>query len=143
MAQVYRTNLRRDRRRSLPVMSVTLGEVTYTTRDWSLGGLALQGADPLLEDGETVEGHVAEEGGAPHRFAAVVVRHDPEGDVVALKFTELAPSTFAFLERLQTRARLPEGSSGPPEETAPPEETGSPEGTGSPEETGPPEETGG
>lgn len=104
MAQIYQRDLRRDRRRTLPVLYVSIAGVTYSTRDWSLGGLALHGADPLLVDGETVEGHMTdrEQDGMPHAFAALVVRHDPEADVVALNFTELAPDAFAFLENLQT-----------------------------------------
>jgi len=38
-------------------------------------------------------------------FAGRVVRHDPVTDVVALRFAELAPEAFVFLERLQTTGR--------------------------------------
>lgn len=103
MAQIYRSDQRRDRRRTLPVLVVRIGEVAYRTRDWSLGGVALAGADPLLPDGADVEGHLMTgEGDPPYRFAGRVVRHDPRTDVVGLRFAELAPDAFALLERLQT-----------------------------------------
>lgn len=103
MAQIYRSDQRRDRRRTLPVLIVRIDGVEYRTRDWSLGGLSLAGADPLLPNGADVDGQVsAEADGTPRRFAGRVVRHDPATDVVALRFAELAPDTFAFLERLQT-----------------------------------------
>lgn len=103
MAQIYQSDQRRDRRRTLPVLIVRIDDVEYRTHDWSLGGLALAGADPLLPDGAEVEGHLlAAEAATPYRFVARVVRHDAEADVVGLRFAELAPDAFAFLERLQT-----------------------------------------
>jgi len=106
MAQIYQSDQRRDRRRTLPVLIVRIDDVEYRTRDWSLGGLSLAAADPLLPDGAEVDGHLlAEDDDTPHRFAGRVVRHDPVTDVVALRFAELAPEAFVFLERLQTTGR--------------------------------------
>ncbi len=102
MAQVFRRNLRRDYRRRMPQLTVCLdGDATYSTRNWSLGGMALSGFSERLEIGTDVAGQLrpALYGGPWMGFAARVVRIEIPV-LIALQFTELSPSAFTFLERL-------------------------------------------
>jgi len=107
MGQIYRGNLRRDVRHDHPVLLVTVGETTYRTTDWSLGGVALVGVDPGLAVDQDVQGFLAAEP-TPDRivaFMATVVRVDPEAGLTALKFRDLSASGFAFLEGLLASAQ--------------------------------------
>ena len=104
-------NRRRDVRRVLPVLSVQLGEHTYPTRDWSLGGFALTGVSYLgrpLEVGEAIQGQLGhpEDGMLEDAtFTAEVRRVAENGDLVGCQYTQLTTEAFTFLERLMRRAQ--------------------------------------
>jgi len=107
MVQIYRGNQRRDVRHDHAVLLVTIGETTYRSTDWSLGGIALVGTDAALPEGADVQGFLAAEP-APDRivaFLARVVRVDPGTDVTALRFRDLSAAGFAFLEGLTASAQ--------------------------------------
>ena len=96
---------RRDVRRARPKLMVAVCGLRLTTRDWSLGGLALEvgrRAVRRLGLGDEVRGTLADDvAGTPERpFTATVVRRDRVGGIVALRFCHLPGETFTMLERL-------------------------------------------
>ena len=105
MAQVIKKNRRRDHRRGGPHLSVQLtdGEV-FITRDWSLGGLRIDGLATTRQPGEPVVGslrHGAADG-SWHRFIGSVVRIDGD-EAVSIKFEDLSPGGFELLQSLLRR----------------------------------------
>ena len=105
MAQVIKRNRRRDYRRDGPNLSVQLaaGDV-FVTRDWSLGGLRIDGLATTRQPGEPVVGalrHGAADG-PWHRFVGSVVRIDGH-DAVSIKFEDLSPGGFELLQSLLCR----------------------------------------
>lgn len=119
-------NRRKDVRRAFPQLFVQVGKIIYRTKDWSLGGMALCDALSLVEGAGTgigceVKGHFGlEEAHLPCPFRAVVIRADREAGLVAIRFLELRPDSFTFIERLLRRAQ-PVPPEPPPPEAAPPE----------------------
>ena len=106
-------NRRKDIRRALPVLVIQLGDLTFPTRDWSLGGFALTGATYLgrpLEIGEVITGKLGrpEEGiQEDAAFHAEVRRFAENGDLAGCRYTQLTTEAFTFLERLMRRAQPP------------------------------------
>ena len=98
-------NRRRDIRRARPALLVAVCDLRLTTRDWSLGGLALEvgrAAAARLKLGDEVVGTIlldADEG-PDMPFTASVVRCDRVSGIAALRFCSLPGETFAMLERL-------------------------------------------
>jgi hypothetical protein len=105
MAQVIKRNRRRNYRRDLPHLSVQLtgGEV-FITRDWSLGGLRIDGLATTRQPGEPVVGSLRHGAAntAWHRFIGSVVRIDGD-DTVAIRFEDLSPGCFELLQSLLRR----------------------------------------
>jgi hypothetical protein len=102
MAQVIKRNRRRNHRRHLPHLSVQVsaGEV-FITRDWSLGGLRIDGLATTRQPGEPVVGSLRH-GAANtpwHRFIGSVVRID-EDQTVSIRFEDLSPGCFELLQSL-------------------------------------------
>lgn len=101
MPQVIKTNRRRNQRRVLPHLSVQLtdGEV-FITRDWSLGGLKIDGLATERQPGEPVVGSICHgaENTPWYRFIGTVVRIDDE--TVAIKFNDMSPGCFELLQGL-------------------------------------------
>ena len=107
-------NRRRDVRRELPQLTIQFGAVKHATRDWSLGGFALRDVGQgsrIFEPEDEVSGIFAvQDGDSGYRFTASVVRASHDTGVVAFRFLELAPDSFAVLERLLLRAQPVPGS---------------------------------
>lgn len=102
MAQIFRTNRRRDQRRPRPKLAVRLGrDELYHTRDWSLGGLALQGAVGRFSVGEVIKGDMrgAVGDGQWYAFTAEVVRVEHGSGVAGLAFKGLSTEAYDFLEQ--------------------------------------------
>ena len=98
-------NRRRDIRRARPTLLVAVCDLRLTTRDWSLGGLALEVGRTVaarLKLGDEVVGTISSDGvEAPEMpFTASVVRRDRVSGIVALRFCDLPGETFTMLERL-------------------------------------------
>jgi hypothetical protein len=82
---------RRDRRYSLPVLSVVSGGDEYPTKDWSLGGFLLQAA-PAVDVGGRIVGHLKIEGNdESFAFTAEAVRRDDEAHTLACRFIDPSP----------------------------------------------------
>lgn len=100
-------NDRRDRRVTVPVISLRIAGQRYTTRDWSLGGFLIDGYAGTLNTGERFEvegiGPGAEGTVYPLTVPSEVVR--VEGDKLAARFEVLPPSAFDILEGLMMRRR--------------------------------------
>lgn len=92
-----RHEARRDRRYTLPPVTVTLGSGAYATSNWSLGGLLLPpGIDLAL--GASVGGNLTlPDGSATHVFTAEVVRCDADG--IGLRFAEPSEELVGALDR--------------------------------------------
>lgn len=102
MAQIFRANRRRDQRRPLPRLAVRLDQdELYQTRDWSLGGLALQGAVGRFTIGDVVNGVMrgAVGEGRWYGFTAEVVRVERGSGVAGLAFKGLSTEAYDFLEQ--------------------------------------------
>ncbi len=102
MAQVFRTNRRRDQRRPRPQLAVRLArDEIYHTRDWSLGGLALQGPVGRFTIGDLIQGDMR--GGIGegqwYGFTAEVVRLERGAGIAGLAFKGLSAEAYAFLEQ--------------------------------------------
>jgi hypothetical protein len=110
MAQRISMNRRRNYRRPIPQLAVTLkglGDTRYT-KDWSLGGIALIGPVEGLEVGSQVEGEIGRchDNAQMLPFTAQVVRTEQDEDdnvMVAFEFTDISAECFSFLERLLRR----------------------------------------
>lgn len=98
---------RRDKRLRVPIFTVRMGDCRYDTVNWSLGGLLLSNYDGHLDRDMLVRIHVKVKQAIPERdqskdelsIDAKVIRHDREGRLLALKFTELTPTILGFFER--------------------------------------------
>jgi len=93
-----RKESRRDRRSSLPVLSVTVGNVEYATKDWSLGGFLLQ-AGPAVDAGSRLVGQLKIEGNdESFAFTAEAVRRDDAAHTLACRFIEPSPLMIGALD---------------------------------------------
>nr|WP_298683048.1 hypothetical protein [uncultured Dongia sp.] len=112
---------RRDKRLQVPVFEVGVGERSYDTVNWSLGGVLLRNYQGQLYAGMKVHLHIRMKASASriqddfHRAGedragedrvraglgteALVVRHDRETHQLALKFMQLTPDLLDFFER--------------------------------------------
>jgi hypothetical protein len=96
-----RHEARRDRRYSLPPITVTLASGSYATGNWSLGGFLLPpNLEPALDLalGAPVSGQVSlPDGGATLAFCAEVVRCDADG--TGFRFVEPSDELVGALDR--------------------------------------------
>ena len=93
------TERRRDKRLSMPPLSVSFDGGSYGTVDWSLGGLLVAEYFGPAAPGDEVEGTIQILADATsHPFRAVVVRRDSATGELALNFIELSDSAFSLLE---------------------------------------------
>ena len=102
----YKTlrELRRDRRYPVPVLSVTIGQNTYTTSNWSMGGLLLSGFRGVMAPGAMVSGTVkVEPSGQNLSFRGCVARSMPNAAKLAIRFTTFDPQMVAELDRGMSR----------------------------------------
>lgn len=102
---------RRYKRFSDPALHVIIGERSYRTVDWSIGGLAVCGyagalqADKQIKITLRVEGDQEEQKTFSDR--AVVVRNNPDAGTLALRFTSHSSATLKVLEYLTRRQETP------------------------------------
>ena len=94
-----RNERRRDKRLSMPPLSVSFDGGSYGTDDWSLGGVLVSDYYGPAAPGDEVEGTVQIlADSTSHPFRAVVVRRDSAAGQLALNFIELSDSAFSLLE---------------------------------------------
>lgn len=104
------TNLRRDKRITVPQFQVHLDGNTTPTTNWSLGGLCLRDYRGHLAIGQIVEGLIVgttREGLETLPFTAEVIRLDRETGEVALRFDGLDVRDFDFFEKCLRRYMRP------------------------------------
>ena len=98
-----RNNRRKDVRRPVACRIVTgRGRILGTTKDVSLGGLAVDGAVPGLVCGSVIPMHLQAPDGRWVAVRGKVLRNGPgpaEGDF-AVKFSALSPQAFSELEKI-------------------------------------------
>jgi hypothetical protein len=97
---------RRDKRLPLPVFSVKIDGQTYSTINWSLGGLLVSEYDGTVADDQTVRLDVkAKDDQAEFklRISARVIRNNTERRELALKFEEMNPQVYDFFEQCFSR----------------------------------------
>jgi hypothetical protein len=97
---------RKDKRLPLPIFTVKIDGQTYSTVNWSLGGL-------LVSEyrGDVIDDHVikvdvkAKDDSAEFklRIAARVIRNHVERSELALKFEEMDPKVYDFFEQCFSR----------------------------------------
>ena len=99
IAAASQNERRRDKRLSMPPLSVSFDGGSYGTVDWSLGGVLVSDYYGPAAPGDEVEGTVQILADATrHPFKAVVVRRDSAAGELALNFIELSDSAFSLLE---------------------------------------------
>ena len=100
-----RIDKRRNRRYELPELDVTIGKAHFTSRDWSLGGMRIDGVPvggavgrelSLSFSGVRNGKHLAGESAA--RFVTV----DTDAGQCAIEFVGLSDDAFRALEALMT-----------------------------------------
>lgn len=97
------SNRRRDRRYEIPPLQVAIGGAIYTTTNWSLGGVLLDGYKGVRRPGESVQVNlIAHDGDVAYQHAAEteVVRVGPAPGELALHFKRMDPETLDTLEHL-------------------------------------------
>lgn len=109
--RIARTNFdrqeaRRDRRYELPPLTVIIGDQTYLSDNWSLGGFQLSGAPPYVV-GDVVNGTLHVDGSDGFGFSASVVRRDEAAGTLGFHFQELTPLAMTRLDRALARRLSP------------------------------------
>ncbi len=98
---------RRYKRFAEPALHVTIGDNTYRTKDWSIGGFALAGYSGPLQPDKQIKITLQVEGDDEERRSfedrVVVVRNDPGTGSLAVKFTSHSSATLKVLEYLTRR----------------------------------------
>jgi hypothetical protein len=99
-----RQDTRRERRYQAPIFDVMVGSRRFRSVNWSMSGILLDGPYPDTMIG----GHVAGSLKTPSspqalRFAAELVRTDPETGVSALRFEDIGSDGVDFLDRAIAR----------------------------------------
>ena len=95
-----RQDMRRERRYQVPIFEVTVGDRTFHTVNWSMGGLLLDGPCRGIALGTRVFCSLAMPG-SPQvlHFAAEIVRTDPDTGASALRFEDIGTEEVEFLDR--------------------------------------------
>lgn len=109
MAQVFRIDRRRDKRRPVPEIAVRIDGQVGTSLDWSLGGLSVESLHPAYKIGDIVAGELgrAGEGGHWLPFMAQVVRRERLSRGAGLHFVDLSTECFDFLEAVLRHRPMP------------------------------------
>ena len=93
---------RRDKRLPLPIFTIRLDGLICETINWSLGGLLVSNyegahnADDLIDVDIKIKDTT---GDYAMKITARVVRVDPKGKTIALRFEEMSPVIYDFFER--------------------------------------------
>jgi two-component system chemotaxis response regulator CheY len=102
---------RRYKRFSTPALHVTIGERSYRTSDWSIGGLAVCGYSGALQPDKQIKISLRVEGDEEERKSfsdrVVVMRSNPAAGTLALRFTSHSSATLKVLEYLTRRQETP------------------------------------
>ncbi len=97
----YRVHNRRDHRYALPKLSLTIGNLSFDTYDWSLGGFRVEdymGRPPVGEAVSVVELSYSPENVVSVECSATVTRIVLGKNQVAFSFNKLDEAAFNFLE---------------------------------------------
>jgi c-di-GMP-binding flagellar brake protein YcgR len=97
---------RKDKRLPLPVFRVKIDGISYSTLNWSLGGLLVSEFDGVaLEDQMLKVDIMAKDDHANFklRIDARVIRHRLDKRELALKFEEMNPQLYDFFEQCFSR----------------------------------------
>jgi CheY-like chemotaxis protein len=102
---------RRYKRFSDPALHVTIGERSYRTVDWSIGGLAIGGYSGALQPDKQIKLTLRVEGDEEEKKTfsdrAVVMRNNPGAGILALRFVSHSSATLKVLEYLTRRQETP------------------------------------
>ena len=98
--------MRRDRRYYAPPVTVSFGASQFATRNWSLGGLLIDGGPPVMI-GSQVRGQL-ELAGQDERYDMVLetLRRDPDDGALACRFVAPSPLMVDALDRALVRRML-------------------------------------
>lgn len=97
---------RRDKRLPLPVFSVKIDGETYTTLNWSLGGLLVSDYDGTAADDQPIRVEMKAKDDTAEfkiKIAAHVIRNRTDRKELALKFDEMNPQVYDFFEKCFSR----------------------------------------
>ena len=97
---------RKDKRLPLPVFSVKIDGQTYSTVNWSLGGLLISDYDGTAVDDQPIRIDIkAKDEGAEFklRISARVIRNRTDRRELAVKFEEMNPQVYDFFEQCFSR----------------------------------------
>ena len=97
---------RKDKRLPLPVFSVKIDGQTYSTINWSLGGLLVSEYDGTVAEDQLVRIDVKakdDQAEFKMRLSARVIRHRLDRRELALKFEEMNPQVYDFFEQCFSR----------------------------------------
>jgi hypothetical protein len=97
---------RKDKRLPLPIFTVKIDGKTYSTVNWSLGGLLVSEYDGDAVDDRVIKVDIkAKDDSAEFklRIAARVIRNKIERHELALKFEEMDPQVYDFFEQCFSR----------------------------------------
>ncbi len=101
-----RANRRRDKRRTLPQLTVRFDGKTYTTLDWSMGGFAIKGYGGRRREEDEFPVELSAEVSGRELSAlmiATAVRRDRKTGLFAAYFSRFYDDAFGILEQIATR----------------------------------------
>lgn len=93
---------REFKRYEMPILTVTVGEKTFQTLDWAMGGMLIGGSTAdEFPSGEPVQVALAAAGDDHSAHASVIaVRVEIRKGGIAVRFLQLTPELAAFLRRV-------------------------------------------
>jgi hypothetical protein len=97
---------RRDKRLPLPVFKIKIDGLTYSTLNWSLGGLLVSEFDGVALEDQILRVDIMakdENTSFKLRVPARVIRHKLDRRELALKFEEMNPQLYDFFEQCFSR----------------------------------------
>lgn len=97
---------RKDKRLPLPIFTVKIDGRTFSTVNWSLGGLLVTEYDGDVRDDQLIRLDVKGKDDTAEfklRLAARVIRNNVERQELALKFEEMNPQVYDFFEKCFSR----------------------------------------
>lgn len=94
-------NKRKDKRLPLPVFTVKIDGESYSTINWSLGGLLVSNyvGNAFVDQEVMIDVKAKDDADFNLQIAAHVVRHDAERQELALQFDEMTPQIYKFFEQ--------------------------------------------
>lgn len=100
MAALARNSAFRDKRYTIPILTIDTLMAPYTTRLWSPGQLIIKDFSAAVSVGDKLTGGFKfDERGIGGYFEAKVVRVDPARKMMGAQFTWVSPDGLALLER--------------------------------------------